>query len=311
MKTNLPSFICIGGQRCGSTWLHRVLESHPQVLLSPKESSFFNLRIRTKGIDWYSELFSSSDTDQSNMEEIKKGDITPTYSAMFIDEISLAKAIIPDLKIILIIRNPVDRMISQITRQWTYSHIDEGASTTRNLLALLRQVDSGLSRRLTDFCKIYKNWSQVFGKENILVKSYDSLSANPDNFISEITDFIEVENSHKFSDLLITRKANKSNLKEQVNPFLEWYLAVEWLPMVRKLNQEISEPVLLEWIEKMEKIKEDYNLTWIIIYCFHKVYFFFPYYILYRLFNIARSMYRKNMNNRVFEKCISPQYHCQ
>jgi len=46
-----PSSVCIGGQRCGSTWIHHVLDAHPQVSLSPKESSFFNLKVRTEGVD--------------------------------------------------------------------------------------------------------------------------------------------------------------------------------------------------------------------------------------------------------------------
>ncbi|MEL6603252.1 MAG: hypothetical protein AAFP20_08505 [Cyanobacteria bacterium J06614_10] len=82
-----PSFICIGGQRCGSTWLDRALRSHPQVSLSPKESSFFNLKIRTEGIEWYEELFQQ----QPESSGCIKGDITPSYSAVFCDEVGTAK----------------------------------------------------------------------------------------------------------------------------------------------------------------------------------------------------------------------------
>lgn len=123
-STNLPSFICIGGQRCGSTWLHHVLSAHPQVILSPKESSFFNLRIRIEGIEWYKNLFKSTDSSaNSQLANVVRGDITPTYCAMFPYEVELTKKLVPDLKVLFIIRNPVDRMISKITRQWTYLYI--------------------------------------------------------------------------------------------------------------------------------------------------------------------------------------------
>ena len=49
----LPSFIGIGAQRCGTTWLYESLAAHPEVYVSrPKELYFFTKNYM-RGLDWY------------------------------------------------------------------------------------------------------------------------------------------------------------------------------------------------------------------------------------------------------------------
>jgi len=224
-----------------------------------------------------------------------KGDITPTYSAMFDYEVSLVKELVPDMKIIFVIRNPVDRMISQITRQWTYSHIDKGASTTRNLPALLRQVDSNLSRRLNDFASSYEVWHRHFGSDKVLVMNYDNLAHDPHTFIQEIESFLNIDRQ----DLLAStaqNKANKSSCKDEVPDFLSWYLAVEWLPMVQKINCIIDDVRLEDWIQSMTVTSSQFKIHWLLIKWFHKIYFCLPYNFLFGIFNFFRSVIRKRSN---------------
>lgn len=295
-QRQLPSFVCIGGQRCGSSWLHNILKTHPQVVLPKrKESSFFNFRIKTEGIEWYINLF--EDCSDKSIEHIK-GEVVPTYSAMFRDEVFFVKKLISDLKIILIIRNPVERMISQITRQWTYHYVDKGASTKRSLLSLLRQVDTRLSHRLTDFNRSYHLWSEVFGKENVLVMNYDALAESPTKFIDEITDFLQVS---KFSDsdLDLTKRKNQSRHKEDIPEFLYWYLSVEWLPMAKELYRTLEDPYIETWIEDMIRTSSTGKLHWTALRWFHKAYFVLPYTFFYAAFNFLRAIRRKARNEDV------------
>jgi hypothetical protein len=56
----LPDFLLIGGQRCGTTSLHRHLSAHPQVAMAfRKEVSFFDTNW-PRGVEWYRSHFPSS-----------------------------------------------------------------------------------------------------------------------------------------------------------------------------------------------------------------------------------------------------------
>ena len=62
-----PSFLCIGGQRCGTTRLHRILSSHPDVSMTMsgvgefnKEIHYFDRFVLEKPLRWYEKHFSDS-----------------------------------------------------------------------------------------------------------------------------------------------------------------------------------------------------------------------------------------------------------
>ncbi len=297
-QSNLPTFICIGGQRCGSTWLHKVIQEHPDIVMSPKEYSFFNLKLRTEGFEPYYACF-----EKNSAQDIAKarGDVTPTYSAMFPYEIELVSNLLPDLKIIYIIRNPVDRLISSITRGWTYSYVDKAAFKKTNIFALLRYVDTSLSYRLTDYSSAYKNWNRFFDADQILVRKYDDLTSNPKMLINDVLRFIDVGGRDVVLAEVLELKPNKSKNKEKIHPMLEWYLAVKWLPKIKDLQSEITELDFSNWIESLEKSRSRVKFSWLLIRVVHLLYFSIPYRATYHIFNVFRSLLRKSELRRIIK----------
>ncbi|MFM5900189.1 MAG: sulfotransferase family protein [Dolichospermum sp.] len=273
-------FLGLGSERCASTFLHLVLKDHPQLCLPKRKEMNF---------------WSGSITEQKLVEYLKNfeynknclvGEISPTYAAMYSEEVGLVKQLIPNLKVILIIRNPLDRLVSSITRSWTYFHVDKKVSNDRNFFSLLRYVDLGLSRRLTDYLRTYQIWSKHFGKDNIFLEKFENISSYPQDVLTRILDFLEV-NSNIIDESVFLKKPNKSKeeLKSEIPEFLKWYIAVEWLPKVKKMA--ILLPLdLHNWIQDLEAIvyKDKYNLKFWLIYVFHKIYFYIPYYSIYPLY---------------------------
>lgn len=101
-----PNFLGIGSVRGGSTWLHNLLTAHPDFYLPTKrkEIQYFT-KYWERGADWYEECFKGAD------EAKWIGEITPGY------------LIAPEgpnricehggiEKFVVILRNPVDRMVS-------------------------------------------------------------------------------------------------------------------------------------------------------------------------------------------------------
>lgn len=110
-KRMLPGFIIIGGQRCGSTSLYRLLVQHPRVRSAfKKEVHFFSFYVN-KGLNWYKAHFPLQGTISEEGERIITGEATPYY--MF--HPAVARRVyetIPDIKLLVILRNPVDRAYS-------------------------------------------------------------------------------------------------------------------------------------------------------------------------------------------------------
>jgi len=107
MQGRLPEFLGIGVQKGGTTTLQRLLEQHPQVYLPPrKELHYFSLHYG-KGEAWYRQQFADARADQ------RCGEITPYY--LFHPEApQRIKALLPDVTLLVLLRDPVERALSQV-----------------------------------------------------------------------------------------------------------------------------------------------------------------------------------------------------
>jgi len=106
----LPTFLGIGAPRAGTTWLHTLLASHPDVYMPTvrKEIRFFDLYYE-RGLGWYESFFCSR-------EEAERyrgiGEISPQYLIGEACPQRIASTL-PDCRLIVILRHPVDRAYSQ------------------------------------------------------------------------------------------------------------------------------------------------------------------------------------------------------
>lgn len=101
----LPDFIVVGGMRCGSTTLYRLLDAHPDVhMAAPKELHFFDQEF-SRGIDWYRQHFAAARDSQVC------GEATPTYMYSR-DVVRRMCRTTPGSKYIAILRHPVERAYS-------------------------------------------------------------------------------------------------------------------------------------------------------------------------------------------------------
>ena len=105
LSGTLPNFIIIGAAKSGTTTLFRHLRSHPDVFLAPgKEIHYFDDQFH-KGLGWYKGHFCEV------ADERAIGEATPGY--MYFEEAPMRMAeVVPDAKLIAILRNPVDRAYS-------------------------------------------------------------------------------------------------------------------------------------------------------------------------------------------------------
>jgi hypothetical protein len=287
---NNINFLGLGSQRCASTWLHAVLSKYSHVYLPRKEFNFWSGFVNQESLKDY-----LSEFENPPKQSYLIGEISPSYAAMYEEEVALLKEILPELRIILIIRNPVDRLISSITRGWTYHHVDKGASTSRNLFHLLKTVDSGLNIRLTDYQRTYKVWVEHFGQENVFIEKFDNIVANPELTLSKILNFLDIEPSSLNQTLDLSKKPNRSKeeIKQEIPEFLKWYIALTWLSRVKIMNQALPLE-LTEWVKNLEAIyhANKFNLRFWLIYLIYRLYFYIPYHFFYATFKYFQIKYK-------------------
>jgi len=211
-KTKTPDFLIIGVQRGGTSSLFRYLMEHPQIA-SPtdKEIHFFDLNFH-RGWDWYIEQFPflANNNNQQNKEgkKIITGEASPYY--IFHPLVpQRVKQYCPDIKLIILLRDPIARAISH------YHHCVRFKLETETLeLAIeleekrlqgekekLKQDENYYSYNYQHLSYLARgkylgqiqHWREYFPKEQILILQSEKLYQNPSSILAQVTDFLEID----------------------------------------------------------------------------------------------------------------------
>ncbi|KAI5622695.1 heparan sulfate glucosamine 3-O-sulfotransferase 2 [Silurus asotus] len=182
-EKKLPQAIIIGVKKGGTRALLEALRVHPDVRAVGNEPHFFD-RNYEKGLDWYRDLMPSTLEGQITMEK------TPSY---FVTN-SAPKRIhtmAKDIKLIIVVRNPVTRAISDYTQ--TLSKRPE--IPTFEVLAFknrtLGLIDASWSAlRIGIYALHLENWLQYFPLSQMHFVSGEQLITDPAGEMTKVQDFL-------------------------------------------------------------------------------------------------------------------------
>ena len=168
-QSSLPSFVVIGAATAGTETLNAWLNDHPDVCMSPREGLDFFLEDGTwdMGVGWYALRFGTCGWDQI------RGESSPAYADTHIDP-GVPKrmySVIPDAKLIYLVREPMERMRS-VFRQ----RVTDGSETRNFAEAVTDDPDyQETSRYITHIGAFLKH----FPKKQLLVITSEQLAADP------------------------------------------------------------------------------------------------------------------------------------
>jgi exonuclease VII large subunit len=118
----LPDFVIIGAQRCGTSSLYRVLTQHPDIERpAKKEIHYFDRPEQfKKGTEWYRLCFSPPKWKDGR--KTITGEATPMYLFDPLVPERMAQ-VIPQARLIVLLRNPVDRAYSHYHHNTRLGHV--------------------------------------------------------------------------------------------------------------------------------------------------------------------------------------------
>lgn len=196
-KKEAPDFIIIGAGKSGTTSLYRYLGHHPQVLLpNKKELRFFDQNF-DYGYQWYLAQFPAI----SDRDDLFTGEASPGY--FFCPQVAQRiYDFAPQSKIIVMLRNPVERSISDY-----YQHKKSGSNcptleeTIKTEIATLEQKSEAelaygggtLSQSLY-YYKL-KRWMGIFPRNQFLILNSDRFFANLPDSMTQVFHFLGMSNT--------------------------------------------------------------------------------------------------------------------
>jgi hypothetical protein len=223
----LPNFLIIGSQKAGTTSLYNILKKHPQVFMpEKKEVNFFFLEGEfRRGIEHYRDFFSDIPSGKTAYGEASPGYICHPQAPARIKEY------LPGAKLILTVRNPIERAYSQYwDNRMTLSEPHEFAQTLDIALdAAYEPGKPGYFSRGAYMQYIYR-YLELFPPDQLLVLLFDDLRDDPSKFYRTCFEFLGVDPDFRLPDM--ERAFNPSSVWDNFiyNWFFDHPAAQRFLP---------------------------------------------------------------------------------
>ena len=194
--SRLPDFLICGAQRGGTTALYHYLRSHPQVYMPGKKELHFFDQNYHRGLKWYSRFFKQTCRDGCIV-----GEATPSY--MYLEEVpQRIKRVLPDVKLIFVLRHPVDRAYSHY---WLEVRLGlEPLSFEEALLKEPRRLATGSLFNRIHYSYIdrgryaaqLERFLKLFPRRNIFVATHRELRSNPADLLARISRFLGIDHRY-------------------------------------------------------------------------------------------------------------------
>ena len=205
----LPDFLIIGAQKCGTTFLYQLLVQHPYVKPAfAKEVHYFDLNFR-RDDNWYRSHFP---LQMRKSRTYITGEASPYY--LFHPHAPRrASTVVPDVKLVVLLRNPVDRAYSHYQHQVkrvVQGQTPETLSFEEAIEVEKRILPGEVSKMLR--CEYYYSsthrtrsylsrgiyidqllaWSRFFPRERMLILKSEDLFSDTTNVLERMLGFLEI-----------------------------------------------------------------------------------------------------------------------
>jgi len=198
-QTKFPNFLCIGAQKAGTTWLYENLRCHPELFL-PEERvlNYFDQHFGSSLRDYYQHF--------ENGTDLIKGEVMPDYGLLPWWKIKWLRRVQPDLKLLFIVRDPIDRA-------WSHARMSYGTLHHRELSTVsskefIYHFRNPLSINKGNYLKILTKWKKYYPNSAFCILFYDDIESNSEELLNQVFSFLGVSNMECFTNFQTNNRIN-------------------------------------------------------------------------------------------------------
>ncbi len=225
-----PDFIVIGSMKSGTTSLYRWLSAHPDIGMSrDKETDYFVAeKSFGRGPGWYAAQFAPGSKIY--------GEASPNYSKVddFRGVPARIRAALPDVRLIYLVRDPVERFMSQYRHSWTMGEIDMAPGD----LPATQEYEHILNT--SRYARQVEAYLQEFTADRLLIVDFDDLVGEPQTTLGQVHRFVGVA-PHNLSEIGVHN--DNSEMWRVPAPLLRFAQSATGKSLARKFSRETRDRI--------------------------------------------------------------------
>jgi hypothetical protein len=241
-----PNFITIGAMKSATSTLHEQLKQQPGFFMSEeKEPNFFsNDEIYANGLDWYSSLFSNAAPGDLCGESTTHYTKLTTYP----HTVARMKAALPNVKLIYMIRHPIDRLISHYLHEQLECRmqlpLDEAINKHPELISY-----SCYNMQLEPF------WD-AYGAENILLIFFEQFVRKGQEELERVCEFLGSRGRPRWAERL--EATNVSNQRLRNSPLRD---AIVYQPVLAAIRKRLAPKSWRNRVKRLSQVRQRPQLS--------------------------------------------------
>jgi hypothetical protein len=209
----LPDYLIIGAARTGTTSLYQYLIQHPCVAPALTKQLHFFDNYFYKGVEWYKVCLPTTFEKYYKTNILKKKFVTGEASVTYIIHPLSPKRvfdIIPKVKIIVMLRNPIDRAYSHYQRELMNNNenlsfedaINAETERIKDEISNIQEIPDYISKEFPDHAYLSSGfyadqltrWFKYFPKEQFLIIKNEDFDQNPKLIFNNVLTFLDIPN---------------------------------------------------------------------------------------------------------------------
>lgn len=240
MSGRLPDFIIIGAMKAATSTLQVQLGAQPGIFMStPKEPNFFSDAANwALGEDWYRGLFADAAPGDLCGEASTHYTKLPTLP----DTLPRLRAMLPEARLIYLMRHPIDRLVSHYSHGWLER-------------SMAGSIDEAVARHpeLVDYGRYAMQiapWIAAFGKDRVLPVFMEHMLAEPQAELERICRFIGHDGAPLWQQDAEAQNVSRERLRDS-----RLRDAIVYHPLVSAVRRNLVPQGVRNWIKRGWQMK--------------------------------------------------------
>jgi Sulfotransferase family len=266
---------------------------------------FFLSEMLHHDLDWYEMHFAP---ENGNEPKPVRGEISPAYARLKAWQVNRIAKLLPDLRIVLTLRHPIERAWSQALLEFGFL---EGRDVRKiSSIGFLHQVERTRNRLASDYCRTIQIWSKAFGRDALLISFFDQIRDDPERFINGVLEHIGATTPWTLPAKFTKTKVHATNAlvghKPDVPEVVQWYIADRLLKPTERLN-ELLEGRVSKWVDELRTIRGKARLNWRVLREMNRTLLSVPEKLAYEAYHAVRDV-RLWWRCRQFQRSYASTY---
>ena len=135
---------------------------------------------------WYGSVFEPKDGRVA-------GEITPAYSVLDRERVAHVHELVPDAKIIFMMRNPIERAWSQTVM--SFDKVEKGSASSVSEEELFKRIGRNSTYKLSNYLRTFENWGGFYPAERFFVGFLEDSHFLPVELLRSMYSFLGVDPS--------------------------------------------------------------------------------------------------------------------